>query len=419
VRTIARAYDDLDPATAQTCRQLAGLAVVDLDAAVTAAACALHTATASEHLQLLLECGLLQDRGHDAVRGSILGFSDDARAHAVTQDPGGDLGGVLRRALDWYLAGATAAERLLTPHHRHAARDYIHPPTPPAFPDTAAAMAWLDAHHTNLMAAVRAAATAGLDGSAWQLVHAMWPWWHHRQDHQAWTEAHHIALGAVRRCGDRIGEREILGTWGIGLRSQGGEEHCDQALELFYEGFVLAHADGDTLAKAQALHELGSTHHAAGRPSKAIPLLHQARDIRSALGYARGTALTDIMLGLIALDGGDTARAREHLATARRVLLQEGDIFDAARAQAWLGRALAVEGRFTLAETHLTEAHTTFLGCGSPRWVARTLEMLGQVAQDQSQITQACDLYTKALALFETVSSKDAVRVRGWLDSLR
>lgn len=414
------AYFALDRETASVYRRLGFLFTADFDPDLTAAACAITPEAGCDALTALAFAQLLEDRGHHDGRGQVYGFHDTVRRHALGRAQREETDGAgqetIRRALDFLLAAATAAERRLTPNHRVLARDYTFPPAHALSFDTdGAALAWLDAQHSNLMAAIRTAYGARLHGTAWQITHAMWPWWHRFQHYGLWFEAHQIAHACAGMAHDAAAEREILNTWGIGYRGAG---RYDDAVDCFTRVLDMARRDRDQASESQALHELGSAHHATGRSTQAQTFLLQARQLREAIGYRRGVALTDICLGLVALDAGRVREAVGCFTTARTALLAEHDQFDAARALAWTGRGHALLGDFTTATRLLRQAHTEFQEAGSPRWIARSLEMLGETAEDQDHHEDAAQLYTQALAVYEPISMRDTQRPQGRLRAL-
>ncbi|TGB15541.1 tetratricopeptide repeat protein [Streptomyces sp. MZ04] len=426
---LARAYQELPSGTALVYRRMGHLFPLDLDAATTAAACNLSQAAATQALQDLREVHLLEAGSTEAdpVRGPLYRFHDAARGHAANlaaQEDGADaLAAALRRTLDFYLQTTTAAERRITPTHRHLSRDYVYPPAEPIqFSDDAPALAWLKAQRHNLLAAVRAADAARLDSCVWQQAHSLWPLLRESHDYTLWFKTHELGIQAARRCGDRVAERELLGTMGIALRGAG---RYSEAITAYTRVLEMACADGDSRSESQTRHELGATYLAAGQLQQAQPLLVEARALRESLGasaeserdwiyYRRGIALTDICLGQVHLGHGQANDAIATLTSAREVLLQlpVPDRFDAARALAFLGRAYARGGDLETAKECGRQAAAEFSTRGSVRWGAHSLEMLGQTAQDAGRHEQAAELFTEALALYKLISPRDADRVR-------
>lgn len=276
------------------------------------------------------------------------------------------------------------------------------------------------------MTVFRAAAAAGLDQSVWQLTHAIWPLLRSSHDYDLWFDSHKLGVESAQRCGDRAAEVEMLGTWGVGLRGAG---RFDAATEAFSDVLHLARAARDARAEAQALHELGSVHLAAGRPAEAEPLLLQARELRGALGrasendqerltYRRAVAITDVCLGQVLLGLGRPAEANETLTLARTTLIDVHDEFDAARALAWLGRAYAAGDDLAKGEAYGRQAVDECDRASSARWRAHSRELLGQTTQASGLPDVARSLYDEAIRIYSAVSRRDEERVRKRLQEL-
>ncbi|MFE7133839.1 tetratricopeptide repeat protein [Streptomyces sp. NPDC057638] len=426
------AYQNLPRPGARVHRLLGALFTSDTDPDLTAAVCSLTPDQAHRHLTTLATAGLLQHTGDHPARGPVFTFPtaarDHARRHARATET--DQDEPVRRALDWYLARLTAAERLLTPTHRRLPRTYAHSPATPApFTTPGQAAAWLTAHRDNLAPAVRTAATAGLHATCWQLVHALWPHLRITHDYAVWFETHDLGVTAARACGDRSAERELLNTWGIGLRGDGSHT---AALARFGDVLALARTEGDQRAEAQALHDLGATHVAADAPDAALPLLEEARTLRTALAaraeadgdddearvHRRSAALTDTALGQVRIDQDRPQEAIGLLSAARTALLAAGDPVDAGRALAWLGRAHAAAGDRPAAVEAGRLAVEEFTGLRVPRWRARSLELLALTHLDTGRPESARDLLRAARETYTPISRRDAERVSARLDAL-
>lgn len=423
--SLDQTYWGLPRQRAHVLRCLGHLFTYDVDAAVTAAVCDLTLEQAASELAALSAAGLLVTVREDRVRGVVYGFHDEVRAYsrhrAAAEATDGELGERTRRGLDYYLATATAAEYVLTPTHRRLARTYCFAPAdrhPFTSPDAAAA--WLHAHRDNLMPAVRAAAASELYDTCWQLVHALWAFFRLDHDHAAWFEAHELGLAAARASGDRIAEREMLNTWGVGLRADAKYEAAHQK---FNQVLYLARTDSDRRTEAQALHEIGATYVAADRHDVATPPLHESLALRRTLAaeatspddrrtYTRSAALTELLLGQAAIGQGDTDSALARLATAHAALVEVEDPFDAGRALAWLGRAHAKAGDFSTARRLGRQAADAFASARSPRWAAHSLELLGRTHSEAGQADAARALFEQALEIYMPISQRDADRVR-------
>ncbi|WP_073224305.1 hypothetical protein [Streptomyces sp. NBRC 110465] len=420
------AYAALPPAPAGLYRCLGLLAFTpDVDSALAAAVADLPLHTAERGLRALCEAGLLTVRAEaDPVRGAVYTLHDETRAHArrhaEEMATDGEPEERLRRVLDHLLHTLTAAERILTPEHRRLTRTYHYPPAAPApFTDADGATAWLTAYGGHFLPAIRAAAAAGLHATTWQLTHALWCWLRLAHDYFAWAESHALAADAARTDGNSLAQYEIINTWGIGLRN---EHRHDTAVEKFTEVLTLTRAARDQRGAAQALHEIGTTHLAAGRRDLAGQFLTEARELRDGLADAaadpderrahrRSVALTDISLGELALALGQGDEAVARLTTARDTLLDIPDALDAARAGAYLGRAHALAGDYGAAEDEGLRAVRECTALGTSRWTARSTEMLGRTLLEARRYAEARTLLQEARDLFAPISTADTERV--------
>lgn len=421
---VTASYGDLPDTTARVYRRLALLpqpATLDLHSC--AAALDLPWNQTAWELDTLTEARLLEHLDTQADQGGpgrTFRFHDEVCHHAVQRAAEEETEltrrEVLRRWLDWLLNTATRAERLLTPAHLPLDRDMIYPPqVPPPFTSDIGALKWLTAHQSDFAAGVTTAEEYGWDSLVWQLPHSAWPLFNLVRPLELWLDLHERGLAATRRCGHREAERDMLTTGAIGLR---GLNRHPEAIEWSSAALISARQDQDRRAESQALHEIGVAHQALDERELASTVLHEALAIREEIQYWRGAALTRLILGLVELGEDRTTQATDYLAVAQRVLTEEGDRFNAARAQAWLGLAYARRDDHTTAEDLLNQALAEFNAVGALPWQGRSLEMLGQVAEDQQQHHQARHLYTQALEIVATTSPKDAPRIRGRLSAL-
>ncbi|WP_312024644.1 tetratricopeptide repeat protein [Streptomyces sp. WAC 06783] len=409
-------YRCLPPATARAYRLLSLPPLTVLTGPLVAAACAVPPSEADRLLDDLAEAHLLEDLGPDDVtRAARFRFHDLVRLHAAQCAQREETAAVrdrtVRRALEWYLATATAARALLSPTHRRLRRDYMFPARPPAFADAGAALRWFDTGRGELMAAVRTAADRGWHSVTWQLVDSLQPLFLRLRPYDLWIEAHRLGLEAARRAGHPQGVSRMLTTGGSGLYNAG---QLDEAVVWFTDALQDAKAREDRRAEAQALHGLAQSHRLAGRLPLAESLFAQALALREAIGHDRGAALSRLCLGDIALATDRPRQARSLLTRARTDLLAVPDPYDAARALAFLGRTHAHEaiGDHPTAERLLAQALEEFRATGSLHWQARVLEMLGQTAEDRGDAATARDRYGASLDRYATLSPSDARRLK-------
>ena len=107
---------------------------------------------------------------------------------------------------------------------------------PEALADHAQALAWFEAEHTTLVAAVTQAAGSGLSKHAWQLPWALVPYFDWCGDLHDWALTQRAALAAARRAGDKPGlahAHRLLGrAYTLLGRQDAGRLHLARALRL-------------------------------------------------------------------------------------------------------------------------------------------------------------------------------------------
>ncbi|MFJ6739037.1 tetratricopeptide repeat protein [Streptomyces sp. NPDC091279] len=358
----------------------------------------------------LVEAHLLEETGPGTFR-----FHDLVRPHAErvgkNEETPADQERALRSFVDWCLAGAAGAERILTPSHR--------PPEPGApelavsvrpFDGPEAALGWLDSHRGGLMGALRECSRAGWDTRCWYLADRIWPLFLRFRPSALWIEAHRLGLDAARRAGSRAGEGRMLTSGAIGLRDAG---RYTESADWYRQARELAVGDGDVRQQAQAVNGLGHLCLLTGELALARAHFEHALRLRESIGYRRGAALSRRRLGETALAEGDLEAASRYLRRAHADLTALEETYEAARVLALLGHVRDRAGDHTGGMADLEESLGRFRS-GSARsqhWEARCLEWLGQAAETQGQRAQAVRYNEAALELFRQLNPADAERV--------
>lgn len=355
-------------------------------------------------IEELLDSSLLEEREIGRYR-----FQPLVALHAswsVAQlEPPTVIRAVLRLLIDWYLATATAAEAVLTPTHHRLPRSYATevPSLPFGRTDAVAALTWLADHQDRLRSVLLAAVAAGLYGTAWQLVDAMWPLFHRLRPYALWLECHRIGLDAARRDGCWQAVLRMLTSLGVGLRNVG---QVTEAVECFREALGIAVKHGDRRMEAQAGHGLGCCQRLRGRLIDAEKQLERALDLRTAIGYDRGVALSRVALAQVRMAAGRSEEAVPMLANACAEFRRLDDAYELARTLGLQGLAEFQAGR--LQEAHLTwrlafEGAEAVRSAGGMSFVA---ERLGHLAEQCAQPEEALHWYGHAVANYPTGSSE-------------
>ncbi|MEU3253132.1 tetratricopeptide repeat protein [Streptomyces sp. NPDC006997] len=358
----------------------------------------------------LVEANLLEETGPDTYR-----FHDLVQPHARRLGEEGEdreqRERTLRRYVDWCLATAASAERILTPSHPLPGHDLpAGTVAPTALTGPEEALAWLDTHRNGLMGAVRLCARAGWHTSCWRLTDLMWPLVQRFHVSEIAIESHRLGLEAARRSGSRPGEGRMLTSGALSLRAAGRYE---EAADWYRQALALALADGDTRQQAQAVNGLGHLSLLTGRLDEARDRFEEALRLRESIGYRRGAALSRLRLGETALASGDLTAAAARLHRAGDELAALGETYEATRALALLGHVLDRAGDRTEGVRRLREALARFRAGGTRAqfWEARCLEWLGMAAEADGDRERSAHHYTAARDLFRRLSPADADRL--------
>ncbi|MFD5317543.1 hypothetical protein [Streptomyces sp. NPDC127098] len=412
--TLAASYHGLAPESALLYRQIGLLPPVALEMGELVAASGMPD-LAEPAVEALVGCGLLQRQersgGSPAIRMNRV-----EREHAVglaeRQDGQEERGAVVRRWVEYLLAGALTAREVLAPSIPPERVAYRHPlPEPRVVPaEPAEALAWLAAHRESVAAAVPVAEKAGWPELAWRLLVAMRPLVQRRRDDVFWLPllVDH-GLPAARSALDDRGERQLLVVIGEGwLR----EEQPAEAMACFEDMLASARQHQDERDIARALLGIGQVQWSSGRPRAALSPLRRAADIYGALGDRHGLGRTLILLGDLAATFGEPDEDVLLLSRAVDLLGECAEQYDRARARAYLGLAHARRGNHVAASNSLLQARAEFAETGAMWWEARSVDWLAAATRRQigdgarHLLTEACRLYELA------GSGQDAARLR-------
>ena len=350
---------------------------------------------AQQLLDLLARAHLLH-----STRPVRYGMHDLMRAYAVelahTQDGEPGCQAALTRLFDLYRARAAAAMDIL---HSAEAHRRPHPPpaaspTPPLH-DAAAALAWLDAERSNLVAACAYAAVHGWPQHSIQLATILFRYLDtggHCPDALA---IHTHARHAARHTRDRAAEAHALINV-AGVHFQQGRyamtaDHVRQALTLFAEV-------GDRRGEARALGNLGVVLWRHSRYEEATAALLQARAMHRENGDRAGEAETLDHLGLVEERQGRYELAAEHHREALDLFRALGHRVGEAAALNNLGHAYVQQGRYELAAEHHRQALDLSRATGHHDVEADALTSLGLVYRRQGRYELAAEHHRQALA---------------------
>jgi DNA-binding SARP family transcriptional activator len=318
------------------------------------------------------------------------------------------------RMLDHYLHAAHHCALLLRP-----TRDSIvlTSPVPRVVPERPSgygeALAWFQAEHSVLLAAIDLAEGSRLDVWAWQLPWAIAGFLDLRGHWHEWAATQRTALAAARRLGDVAGQAHAHRGRGCALSQLGAYEdarsHLGQAQRLYEES-------GDDAAHSRSCLNIAHTFERQHRYGEALAGAHRAFDLARSAADRPGQAAALNAMGWCNVQLKDYQRA---LAACQQALSLQQDLGDPiGEASAWdsVGCAHHQLGNHLRAVSCHTRAVRLFQDFNDTRWLAEALGHLGDAYHAAGSIGSAIDAWGQALAILEGLCHADAHHMRAKLD---
>ncbi len=314
-------YRALAPEMATLFRRLPQHPGTSISAEAAAAMTGGTTETTRSRLNALAKAHLLDHdtAGHYRLHALLHAYAGQV---ARAEDAASTRTDALLRALDWYLFSAVDAAAVLLPE-QPPVNDLRPRDGRPAmhFPGTAAALRWVERERENLTAAIRAAASAGLDRLTWQLQGTVCMLLHRSGRLDGLLELNELALVAARRDGHRIAE---LGTLLNGGALHLAEHRYDRAEAAALAALRLARDLGAADYAAICTYSLATVLLEQGRTDESVRLLEDAlRAFREAADRA-GEAFALSRLGDFHRRGGSHEVAAAAYAKSLEILQRLG-----------------------------------------------------------------------------------------------
>jgi tetratricopeptide (TPR) repeat protein len=318
------------------------------------------------------------------------------------------------RTLDHYLQTGFSAALLLAPHR---VRIELPPPRPGVRRERLAgeqqALAWFEAEHQVLLAAVSMAAEHGHDTYAWQLawtISGFLDWRGHWPD---WEATQQIALAACRRLGDVQGQAHARRSLARANTQMGRYDetlaHLSAALEKYGE-------TGDVLGQARCHIDMAAVRERQDRYDEAIGDAQQALDQYRAAGDQAGQACALNTVGWCHALAGQHALALRYCRQAIELQRTVGDRHSEAATWDSIGFAHHHLGQYAEAITCYRRALGFYAEVGHRHSQAEILTHLAETQHASGQAA-ARDTWRQALAILDDLHHEDADRVRARLAS--
>jgi DNA-binding SARP family transcriptional activator/tetratricopeptide (TPR) repeat protein len=390
----------------------------DVSVAAAASAAGLPVMQARALLRELTMANMLTE--HSPGR---FAFHDLLRAYAVEQsvicDSETERALALHRVLDYYLHTANAADQLL-----YSARPRLVLPAPqpgvaPAesFSSHSGTLAWFDAEHEALAAAIGVATDRGFGIHAWQLAWVMEPFFCRRGYWSDWAATQRTALVAAGRLGDRRAQSNANHGIASALIELGEYEdalrHLTTALRLDEEA-------GDLNRQARTELGISRVFEAQERYQEALAHSQQGLTLSRAAGSGASLTVADALnfVGWFFAKTGNFREAigfcQQSVAWHRRIGDKHGES-PALDSLAFTYRGL---GRHAEAADCYRQAVLLYAELGFEPAKATTLVNAGDAYYDGGDVPAARDAWLEALAIFDKLQHRDASEVRARLSGI-
>jgi DNA-binding SARP family transcriptional activator/tetratricopeptide (TPR) repeat protein len=405
-------YYQLSPSAARMFRLLGLHPGPDTTAPAAASLSGVPPAHARQALSELTRAHLVGEQfpGRYALHDLLRAYAAEQAHHA---DSDTDRREATGRMLDHYLHTAVRAAFLLDPVMEPVVLAAPRPGAAAGQPaDRRQALAWFEAEHLVLLAAVTLAAESGLDTHAWQLPRAMSPFLQIRGHWQEWAATQRTALAAATRLGD-IAAQALSGRLLANACSNLGDH--DQARGHYASSLMLCRQLGNRLGQAKIHQSLTVLEHGQGRYSDALGHGEQALRLYQASGDKANEAQALNNVGWCHAFLGDYQQARVFCRQAITLSAETGNRW--AEGNAWdsTGYAEHHVGNFAEAAACYQRALDLLRESGARFDEAFTLTHLGDARHAAGELVQARDAWQQALAVLEDLQHPDADQVRARL----
>ncbi len=297
------------------------------------------------------------------------------------------------RLVDYYLAAADAADRLITPH-RYRPFEVATVPAVRALHNGAEALSWLTVEQANLARACQLASVSRLHEQCWRLAFALRGYYFVSKQYDDCVSTHRLALSSAIAIGDV--RAQVYAHNNIGLACIERSD-VDTAAEHYQVALDLAESVGDRLGAATARANRGWAQLWRGDYRAALGEFDVALPYYQRSGMRRNNAITRRGIALAQGRLGQTAEACRHLRTALRTFVDLDLGVDAAMALNCLGEILHASGYITEAIQSHERALDLAAAASSEFEVARARVGIGDALASRGEVEVAQTHWQEAL----------------------
>ncbi|MFI0793937.1 BTAD domain-containing putative transcriptional regulator [Micromonospora rubida] len=313
----------------------------------------------------------------------------------------------LRRVFGGYVATAWNASAVIRPGDwRLSQRDRRKDPDGLDFADACAALDWLEAERSNVVAAVHQAAdTGGIPPTVpVQLARALYAFLRLRGHWSQAAEVNRIAGTVARQAGDRRAYANAWNDLGAALGQLG---RSSEAIECLLESRAIHRELGNDDGEAHCVQILGDTHQAMGQFDKAEDYYRDSLRTYEKLGNIRGQAMILDSLGPIYRTQGRYRQALKCHRQALAIFEQLGDCHGQAVGLLDLGILHRDTGHHVAALDYLTRCLAIYREIGDRHGEAESLRQLSLLRRLQGHRREALACHEAAQAIFRDLGRPD------------
>jgi tetratricopeptide (TPR) repeat protein len=347
-------------------------------------------------------------------------FHDLLRIYAAeaarTEETEAARAAAILRLFTWYLQTAEAANKCQEPARRPTPVGVAPPHCQPLqFTAYHQALAWCDAEHDNLVAAIGQAAATGHDDIGWKLPVALFMIFTLRRRWADIRDAMTVAVTCARRLGDQQGvawASDCLGHAHLQLRQYAEALRC-------YRLALSTHREiSDPRGVCASLSNLGCIYEVTGEHADAARCFEQALAVARRTGNRYGEAIALSNLGETYHHLGRLAASLDSYTRSLTIIRETGGLQPEGQALHQLAAAQRAAGRHQQAEETYRQALAVRRRAGDRHGEAETLRDAGDLLQLLGRAGAAHASWQRALDAFEELDDPQAEELRARLKIL-
>jgi DNA-binding SARP family transcriptional activator len=389
-------YRALSPQAARVFRLLGLHPGPTISTQLAAATCEIPLTAAANALEELRVAHLVTSSGSRRYRFHDLILLFARQCAAVD-----DRETALTRVLDWYLATAYQANRLLEPR-----RDRVVLPEYDElsdFADRHEALAFLDAERENLLPVVEYSTENGHHTTAWQLTYLLTSYFDIRGHGTERVEMCRLGVAAAGRTGDSRASGEMLRAFGVARHMT---RQFEGALVAWRQALVYVRACDDRESEGHIFGNIANAYTELRRFTEAIAAYEQVLAMHEAQGNVIGTVLAQRNLGYAYVQMGQPDLSEDLLAKALAGAREIRNPWLEAGTLDTLGEASLHQSRYPEAIDYFRQAVAVSRDLGDRCAEATALSNIGAVLLRQDRPAQALGSLRQALLLARDLADR-------------